>query len=225
MNDITIIFLTANKVPEKWAEYHKKILLKAIGNTPIITISAKPLNWGLNLIQTEYSVDNIYRQMLRGAKTAKTPFIAIAEDDTLYTKEHFEYRPLLDEFAYNMNRWSITSWVSHNPIYFWRRSVVNASFIGPRQLTIEALEERYSKYPNGIPEELGGELGRSKVEQRLGTKRWKHIEFYSSTPILGFKHSFSIDPAQQHHKKKRWPVQAYDIPIWRKAEDMIKKFV
>lgn len=73
MNDLTIIFLTANRVPEKWAEYHKQVLLEAIGDTPIITISFKPLDWGTNLIQTEYSVDNIYRQMLRGAKVAKTP--------------------------------------------------------------------------------------------------------------------------------------------------------
>jgi hypothetical protein len=36
--------------------------------------------------------------MLRAAKIAKNPYIAIAEDDTLYNQEHFGYRPRDGEF-------------------------------------------------------------------------------------------------------------------------------
>ena len=50
MKDLTVLMLTPNKVPEKWAEYHKTSLLEAIGNTPLITISNKPLDWGINLL-------------------------------------------------------------------------------------------------------------------------------------------------------------------------------
>ena len=31
MNDITIIMLTANKLPDKWVPFHKEKLLEAIG--------------------------------------------------------------------------------------------------------------------------------------------------------------------------------------------------
>ena len=33
---------------------------------------------------------------------------------------------------------------------------------------IEALEERFAKYPESIPEKLVGELGRERIERNLG---------------------------------------------------------
>src|SRR3990167_8395102 len=121
MNDLTVIFLTVNKVPEKWAEYHKKVLNEAIGDTLLITVSKKPMDWGLNLIQDEEpSVSNIYRQILRAAKLAVTPYIAIAEDDTLYHKEHFIFRPPEDTYAYDGHRWGIFTW--GKPVYYYKRS-------------------------------------------------------------------------------------------------------
>ena len=32
MKDLTIIYLTASKIPEAFAEYHRKVLLEAIGD-------------------------------------------------------------------------------------------------------------------------------------------------------------------------------------------------
>jgi len=43
--DLTIIFLTSNKVPKEWAEYHKNVLLEAIGDYPLIIISREPTEW------------------------------------------------------------------------------------------------------------------------------------------------------------------------------------
>jgi len=185
INDLTIIFLTVNKVPKQWAEYHKKVLLEAIGDMPVITIAREKLDWGhINLVQEGEIGDNqIYTQMLRGAKLAKTPYIAMAEDDTLYPKEHFiQFRPQLDEFAYNNARWGLFAW--GEPMYHWRHRIVNSTFIGPVELTIKALEERYEKYPDGTPEFLAGELGRPIVERRLGLPSYKLVEFYSTVAII-----------------------------------------
>src|SRR3990167_7580897 len=94
MNDLTIIFLTNNELPESWTAYHKKVLLDAVGKVPLITISRKPLDFGINILQTEpKSPSNVYWQLLRGAKLAMTKYIAVAEDDTLYCSEHFSFRP------------------------------------------------------------------------------------------------------------------------------------
>src|SRR3989344_4238624 len=105
MDDITIIMMTPNRVPKLWADYHRQVLTKAIGNTPIITISKEPLDWGINLHQAKYGYPNIYKQMLRGAKLATTKYIAMADDDVLYPEEHFLFRPPTDGFYYNHNRW------------------------------------------------------------------------------------------------------------------------
>ena len=221
MNDITIIMPTFNKVPKHWAEYHRKVLTEAIGDTPIITISKEPLDWGINLLQTEYGLINIFKQILRGAELAQTSYIAIAEDDTLYPKEHFEYRPPLDTVAYDMTRWILCTW--GEPFYFHKPHISNGGMIAPRELLIEAIQERL-KNPQ---DKLGWfkEIGRNDWERKHGFIKRKSVQFYSSQPYVCFNHDFSIDKLERRHKKKVWPVQAYDIPKWGRAEELRKKFI
>ena len=215
LNDLTLIFLTVNKVPEKWAEYHKSILLEAVGDSPIITISKKPLDWGLNLIQDEKpSVTNVYKQILRAAKIATTPYIAIAEDDTLYHKSHFEYRPDMDTFGYNGHRWGMFTW--GKPFFYHKDRISNACMIAPRELAIEAIEERFRKYPINNLGELGKEKG--KVTER------KIKIFWSDVGVVFFSHVNALDGTEQRRTKRPGVVQAYDIKYWRKAEDLRKQW-
>ncbi|MBI2593917.1 hypothetical protein HYW44_04740 [Candidatus Daviesbacteria bacterium] len=221
---ITIIMLTANKVPKKWAEFHKQKLLEAAGSAPIITISREPLDWGINLLQTEdYGISNIYFQLLKGAKAAATDYIAVAEDDTLYPKEHFEYCPPPDAFAYNMNKFGVFRWSKH-PTYFWKNRIKNSTLVAPRKLTIEALEERFAKHPNGTPGGLTGELGRNNIEDKLGVTRRKSIWFSTEVSIIAIDHEFGIDRLARTHRKGMGILRAYDIPYWGKAEDIVKRF-
>lgn len=223
-SDITIILLTANRVPKQWAEYHKEKLIEAAGVSPIITISREPLDWEINLLDTEtYGISNIYFQMLRGAKEATTDYIAVAEDDTLYPKEHFEYRPPADTFAYNMNRFSLFTW--GKPTYFWKDRISNSTLIAPRLLTIEALEERFHKYPNGTPPSYTGELGRPNIEDRLGVGHRKTVWFSTEVSIVRIDHELGIDRLARTHRKGMGILRAYDIPYWGKAEDLVKRFV
>ena len=226
MKDITLIFLTVNRVPKKWAEYQKKVLLEAADGASIITIAREKLDWGdINLIQEgNIYADQIYRQMLRGAKLAKTPYVAIAEDDMLYCKEHFhKFRPGLDEFAYNMSSWALFTWGI--PTFGWKHRIVNSGFIGPTELTVKALEERYEKYPDGTPEDRTGELGRANIERKLRLPHYKVVEFYSIDPIVKFNHDFSIDPLEKSHRKRIPRLRAYEIPIWGKANELVEKFL
>jgi hypothetical protein len=228
MGDLTIIMLTSNKVPDGWAKFHKEELLKAAGKYPIISISRKPIDLGTNYIDQEpMSFSNLYALILRGAKLATTPFIALVEDDTLYTPEHFNsFRPPTDSFGYNMNRWSLFTW--GEAIYSRKDNKVGAAMIAPRLLTIEALEERFAKHPT-LPPVNCGELG-TGGEKELGVSERKSCRFNSKYPIVQFNHDFfsTIDNSEanvaRRHKKKLGDVQAYDIPYWRTAEDLVKKF-
>ena len=223
MNDITILFLTVNEVPAAWAEYQKQTLLEAVGDTPILTLSMRPLSWGINILQEERkSLSNIYWQMLRGAKLATTPFIGIAEDDTLYHKEHFSVRPADDEFAYNMCHWSLFTW--GQPTYHWKNRKGNYSMIAPRKLMIEALEERFSKYPNGTPEKKTGELGRPRVEKMLGLTSRKLKEFWTTVAVVNFQHDYSMEEYQRTHVKRMGMMRAFDIPYWGRADELVRHF-
>jgi len=223
MNDITILFLTINKLPSEWAEYQKDALLLAVGDTPIITMSMEPLNWGQNVIQDKpRSLSNIYWQMLRGARLATTEFIGIAEDDTLYHEEHFCHRPASDEFAYNMCHWSLFTW--GQPTYHWRHRHGNYSMIAPRKLMIEALEERFDKYPDGTPDDRTGELGRVRVEKYLKLTPRKLKEFWTTVAIVNFQHGYSMEEYQKRQVKRMGFLRAYDIPYWGPASELAKKF-
>lgn len=219
--------MTLNKVPEKWVPYHRKALEEAADGAPIISVSREPMDFGTNIIQTEpASAANIYWQTLRAAKIATTPYIGIAEDDTLYPKEHYHgFRPSLDTFAYNKTRWGVLTW--GKPMFYWIPRVSHMTLIAPRELAVEALEERFKKYPidGDNKKDGGGELGKSWMEERLGVTLRKSIEFYTSDPIMYFQHIESVDPLNRTRKKRMSRVRALEIPIWGRSEEMIKKFL
>lgn len=222
-SDITIIMLTANRVPPGWAKFHKEKLFEAVGSSPIITISRKPMDWGINMLDTEpYTPSNIYFQLLRGAKAAETDFIAVAEDDTLYPKEHFDFRPPLDSFAYNINRFGVFRWSRH-PTYFWKDRFSNSTLVAPRQLAVEALEERFAKHPQGTGG-FTGELGRWNIEQKLGVAHRKTTEFSTEISVVRIDHELGIDRLSQTHRKGLGILRAYDIPYWGRAADIVNQF-
>lgn len=221
--NLTILFLTANLVPEGWAAYQKDTLLEAAGGLPIITISRKPLNWGINVLDTEpQGISNIYLQMLKGAKLATTDYVGIAEDDCLYIKEHFHlFRPPLDTFAYNVNRIGLFTW--GKPTYFYKRRNSNSTLIAPRQLLIDALEERFAKYPNGIPDKLNGELGRPMIDKRLGVTVRKCVEFETEdVSVLRLDHKDGVDTLSRSGRKRMGIARSYEVPKWGKAKDIVK---
>lgn len=162
--------------------------------------------------------------MLRGAKIATTDYVAVAEDDVLYPKEHFDfYRPARDTFAYNQSRWALFAWGEST--YSWRNRKSNCSLIAPRELMIEALEERFAKYPGDTmrPEHVG-ELGRERVDRWLGVTVRKSVEAFSEIPVIQINHASATEDRQRRQRKKLGPIKAYDIPFWGRAADVIKNY-
>lgn len=217
MNDLTIIFLTLNEMPERWTSFHRNALLEAAHGFAIVTISAKPTDVGENLIDDgTRGYWNIYMQLLRGARYAKTPFVAVAEDDTLYTRRHFsEFRPPADAVAYDRSRWSLFTW---DPIYCLRQRLSNCTLVAPREYLIDALEERARKWPNGAPQKITGEVGRAKVERWLKVSPRNCVEWYSYGPVVQLNHPTGTEDKQQRRWKRHGQIQAYDIPHWGRAD-------
>lgn len=221
---LTIIFLTANQLPDKWTEYQNAMLQEAAITCPIITISRKPLDWGMNILDEEpKTASNIYYQMLQGAKKATTEYVAIAEDDTLYPIEHFHiFRPPADAFAYNINRLGLFTW--GKPTYFWKDRNSNSTLIAPRKLLIDALEERFARWPEGTPDGITGELGRHNIEDALGVSHRKSIEFETENSVVRLDHKFGLDRLATSKRKRMGIARSFDIPYWGRAEDVVSRF-
>jgi hypothetical protein len=233
-NDLTAIFLTSNKVPDGWADYQFKTLKEALGDYPMIIISRKPMDVGYqNVLDTEKpSSINFYRQLLRGAKLATTDYVACVEDDTLYNKEHFAcFRPGLNVFGYNMNRWSVATW--GEPVYSRRESKVGAGGIYPRLELIEAMEEKLATVPKDAETNWFqwkvGEPG-TGGEKELGIKIRQSKGFYSKIPIIQFNHDYFTNAEStpeviaRRRKKNFGIVKANRIPFWGEAEELISNF-
>lgn len=232
MADLTVIYYTSNWLDEHnpfFLENTKKQLLKAIGDLPLISVSQKPIAFGENICIGDVGRShlNIYRQILIGTKAAKTKFVAMAEDDILYSYGHFhDYLPKKDVFLYDMNKWSIFTWTKP-PLYSFRtkRKVVN-SLIAPRQMLIDALEERFNKFKD-VPEEkiplhYWGDPGR--YENKLGVTVRETEEFYSSCPNIVFSHPEAYGYLSRGTRKRLGDLKAIELPFWGRAEDVLKLY-
>ena len=143
----------------------------------------------------------------------------MAEDDILYSHEHFHYHvPEKDVFSYNMAKWSLFTWTTP-PIFSFRnkRKVVN-SLIAKRDMLVDALEERFNKYPNHRIGELGKEVGTVLTRRKV-------VRYCLMASNVFLSHVNAIDPYEQKMKKRRGFVRAYDIPHWGKPEDILKHFI
>lgn len=209
MDDLTLLFVTAGKRPEQWAAFHAKQL--ALLPYPMITMRD----------EEKLGEQMIYQRMLEGAKQATTPYVAVIEDDVLYPPEHFYFRPEMDTFAYNQHRWALFTW--GKPTYSWRNRKSNCSLTAPRELLIEALEERFAKWPDGWP--WVGELGRERVENKLKVTPRKTVEWHSKIAVVQINHEDASEDRQKRRHKELGPMKAYDIPRWGRADDLIKRYV
>jgi hypothetical protein len=224
--NLTILYYTANLISDFFRDNMLRQLKIAIGDTPIVSVSQKPMDLGENICvgPLERSSYNIYKQVLIAAKAAKTKYVATAEDDALYPKEYFEYRPADDVFAYCVNKWGIYTWV-RPPIMSYRERRTMVAMISTREALIKTLEERFAKYPDikTFPLAYFGEPGR--FEGHMGLTGVKSERFKSPIPIIVYTHEEAIAfVTYLRWRKGHSKIRALEVAPWGKAEDLLKLY-
>ena len=226
IKNLTVIYYTPNYKDETFAEKIRQALLEAINNTPLISVSQKPLKFGQNICVGNIgrSYRNVYKQMLTGCKEAKTDYVGMAEDDTLYHSSHFDehFYPPMDAFGYNMSRWSVCTWVKPE-VYVLTNRLCNSNMIAPRKLLIELIEKRLNHFPEGSkePGKIWSEPGKHDAEYGLGKYK---IHQFMATPVVSFIHPETLAFYFLGIRKKFNPMRAYNIPYWGKVNDLLKKY-
>jgi hypothetical protein len=219
MSDLTIIYYTANVVPGNFADKVRHQLLKA-AEAPIISVSHKPLDFGTNIV-----VDlprhhlSIYRQALIGAKAATTKYIALCEDDVLYSQEHFKHRPSLGRFAYNLGYWGIYTW-QKDAIFSWKGRRNLGQLICERELFIRVLEERFLRWPNDEKINLGLWAEPGKYERQLDVSIQETEDFWTNPPNIVFSHETALSFNNLGTRKRLGELRAMEIPYWGKASEI-----
>ncbi len=224
MNDLTLVYYTANREDPGFLRRIREHLVTGPGaGLPLISVTQEPFDFGQNVCVGEigYSIYNIYVQILAGAKQVKTKYMACCEDDSLYTREHFSYRPN-NAFAYNISRGNVT-----RNTYFHRNRAGMCTCIAPTELMIKTLEIRFAKFPplpdgsHLLRENLVafGEPGR--YEERRGLPR-VNLETFTSNPVpLTFSHRKSVGGS-----RKILPRDTVmdSLPYWGRAEELWKYY-
>lgn len=220
MNDLTCVYYTANVLPEKFAQFTRGKLLDALGDIPLICVSHEPVkDFGENmLVDLPRHHLSIYKQALIGAIAAKTKYIAFAEDDVLYSPEHFKYRPREGKFAYNLGYWNIYTWKPD--LYTWKGRRNMHSLVCERTLFIEAMEERFKKYPNGIKDlSIWAEPG--KYESHLRVTPRQTETFFTNPPNIVFSHQDALAYGNLGTRKRLGELRAHVIPYWGDAKEIM----
>ncbi len=225
MSDLTIVYITANVIPESFAWITQETLLKAAQGLPIISVSHKPVAIGDNIVvDLPRSQASIYLQVLQGAQQADTKYVAVAEDDVLYSPEHFKFRPKDGHWAYNMNAWNIYTW--SEPIFTYKapggRRNLNG-LICERQLLIQHLQERFKLWPGEVDINIFGEPG--KYDNQLGTSPYPSQDFYTNPPNIVFSHQANLQFEGLGTRKALGQIRATEIPYWGAASKLRSYYV
>ena len=186
ISDLTILYYTANRVSDYFANNVRQNIVESSDGAPIISISHQPIDFGHNvwIPGLEVGTYNIYKQILIGAMMAQTPYIGCAEDDSLYTLEHFSFRPPMDQFAYNTHRYQVDP-----EIYFLRRRASMCMCVAPTELLVETLCQRFAKFPRFLSRsECGGWGEPGRKEHQLGLPRPALVTYETDVPTLTFNH-------------------------------------
>lgn len=216
-HDMTVVFYTANRTRPWFMAHVQSFLRHAIGDLPLISVSQKPLpGFGENICLGDIgqSYLNIYRQVLVGARAVRTPFMAFAEDDILYPPSHFTcFRPPLDAVGYDMHKWKVYTW-RMNEFHTDARPMTTTGCIAPTQLVVDALEERFAKYPDEAAIDLSkwAEIGRK--EQLLGVTERRVVTFEAPEPHVIFFHDQAIGYQYLGNRKRGGDKRARTIPYW-----------
>jgi hypothetical protein len=224
--DMTVLFYTANRTPAHFMAHVRRLLLDAIGDLPLVSVSQQPMpDFGRNVCVGDIGQAylNIYRQLQVGAQAITTPYIAFAEDDILYPPSHFTAGRAAaqpDAFAYDMHKWSLYTWV-RPPIFNLKLHGATTGCIAPRALLLAALEERFARWPgDSAPLKYWGEFGR--YERQLGVTVQRVIEFRAPDPHVVFSHADAIGYQYLGTLKRMGAERMPAIPYWGPAADVMR---
>lgn len=219
MQDLTLLYYTANTIADDCGEKIRKTLLDTTGGCfPIVSVSQKPIQFGdvkLCVGVIGQSAYNCYKQIFLGVLNVKTKYVACVEDDTIYNMEHFNMRPSLDDvIAYNLNMWFVER------LIFWNRNVENkiatgmCCCIAPTEALKQTLAERFEKHPveplphPDTPAELW-EHDKKRIQSNwqepgrfdgsLGIKKTAIEYFRTETPVVVLNRHGSLGGRRKNH--------------------------
>jgi hypothetical protein len=209
LSDATVLYYTANTEPETFAVKVRDRLRTAAGALPIISVSQVPVDLGENICVGERGAAyaNEYRQILIGAKAARTEWVLSAEADFLYPPGYFSFAPPAD----GPDLWR------YDPVYIiWRSRAYAPGFRrkisseGAQWARREPLVRRLERCFEGQPEwRSPNDDWRVKV---YGKREWGTFGD-PAQPAVSVKSGHGMRPSTKVQAE-----HVQELPIWGRAD-------
>jgi hypothetical protein len=219
MSPLTIIYYTSNTENTSFEEKIRQILTEDAQETPIISVSQKPITLGYNICVGDVgrSSYNQWRQLQIGASAATTRFVALAESDFLYSKEHFNSpTPKEDVFYAPLRVYQLCTMANrvHKFIPLHKRYREGTSIVGRDYLlrTLDTMLEKETWRPGIEPP--------SKMLLHLFFNRNSSL-YHNVTPIVTFR----TDAGMHQHIHDDHPNGIDEIPYWGDVDSLIGRFL
>jgi len=161
-HDLTVIYYTSNREDERFETKIRAHLLQTIGDTPLISVSQRPIAFGKNICVGDVgrSGHNVFRQYQIGVQEAETPYVCPAESDCLYPSAFFGLRPtVLDHLAVALPV-HLVFMAGRGMGKFWPKRHCEAAVVAARDACLKKLDVLLNGTPlwrDGV--EKGPELG------------------------------------------------------------------
>jgi hypothetical protein len=211
-DDLTVVYYTSNREDERFEARIRRSIRHASRGVPIISVSQKPIDFGVNICVGEVGVSglNAWRQFQIGVQAAKTKYVCPAEADTLYPKEYFSFVPPRDDMYYLAPLYVCFSQRGYGK-YFARKSRGSESaMVVNRELVLSRLEVMYDGLPTWGPDfDAVWLLGKQPREF-----------FHMNTPVVSFKTDRNMHRKTPHEIDDR----IRDLPGYGNVRELIGRY-
>lgn len=177
----TILYYTSNREDPVFEQKIRDNIVEQ-SDLPIISVSQKPLDFGDNICVGDVGLSyvNEWRQILLGAKAAKTKYLVFAESDFLYPKEYFAFEPSYECVYRSSSVWIVYS----NRDHYCRKKYSEGAQMVRRDYIIDAIEYNLK----GLPEWYdGSDIPWPNDRQRRNMHLMPYRPFNSRFPCVSFK--------------------------------------
>ena len=214
IDDLTVIYYTANREKPEFEEKTKKLILDTIKDTPLISVSHKPIDFGKNIWVGDVgcSGHNVFRQFQIGALEAKTKYVCPCESDFLYPPEYFTFkRPKDDIFYLIMPLYVLFAQRGMKKYFAKKERGSEACMVVNRDHLLKRMDAMFKGHDMWGP-----------VEEIIWLLRGCARELvFIDKPIITFKTDNNMHRRTPHDVKDR----LLDLPYWGNAHELIKEYL
>jgi hypothetical protein len=218
--EVSIIYCSSNKEDPKFEQKVIDNILEHCGDIPIISVTQKPMNFGLNICVGEdvgVSGFNFFKQSLIACEHAKTRFVLSCEADCFYPPDYFTYIPPRDDKCYRNSNLYV---MPQHRAFFWLKpeGATHAQIIN-REFYLNRLSYLFEDAPD---------WDRDVQEKNFPRERHRQVDvfppdqiehYFTENPVVQIKTSQSM----RHHTRSE-RIDVHELPYWGEARKFRHEF-